>query len=126
MNKQQAYDFEQTFDHQDWKPIIIKKKQIDKNKININPKQSLESQKINSIEKKAEIGDLKHKQITKELRLEIQKARNSKGLTQKQLAQQCQLTVQIINDIESGKSIYNHNHINKIKRSLQIKHTNKK
>jgi len=32
MNKQQAYDFEQTFDHQDWKPIIIKKKQIDKNK----------------------------------------------------------------------------------------------
>jgi len=121
MNKQQAYDFEQTFDHQDWKPIIIKKKQIDKNKININPKQSLESLKINSIEKKAEIGDLKHKQITKELRLEIQKARNSKGLTQKQLAQQCQLTVQIINDIESGKAIYNHNHIIKIKRSLKIK-----
>ena len=121
MNKQQAYDFEQTFDHQDWKPIIIKKKQIDKNKTNINTKPSLESQKINSIEKKAETGDLKHKQITKELRLEIQQARNSKGLTQKQLAQQCQLTVQIINDIESGKAIYNHNHIIKIKRSLKIK-----
>ena len=74
-----------------------------------------------SIEKKADEGNLKHKHITKELRLQIQQARNSKGLTQKQLANNCQLTQQIINDIESGKAIYNHQHINKIKRYLKIK-----
>ena len=89
--------------------------------LNKNPKPSQASQKAKSIEKKADEGNLKHKHITKELRLQIQQARNSKGLTQKQLANNCQLTQQIINDIESGKAIYNHQHINKIKRHLKIK-----
>ena len=124
MNKQLGYDFEQTFDHQDWKNVIIKKKKTKEEENKQNPKsnQSQTSQKINSIEKKAEEGGtLKHKQITNELRIQIQQARNSKGLTQKQLAQKCQLTQQIINDIESGKAIYNHNNITRIKRNLQIK-----
>ena len=123
MNKQEAIDFQQTFDHQDWKPQIIKKKKTisEHRKENNIHKPSSTSQKIKSIEKKAEEGNLKHKQITKELRLQIQQARNSKGLTQKQLAQQCQLTQQIINEIESGKAIYNHSHITKIKRVLKIK-----
>ena len=118
MDKQKAIDFQQTFDHQDWKLQIVKKKKTKETNI---PKSSSTDQKLKSIEKKAEEGNLKHKQITKELRLQIQQARNSKGLTQKQLAQQCQLTQQIINDIESGKSIYNHSHITKIKRVLKIK-----
>jgi len=124
MNKQQEPDFAQTFDHQDWKNVIIKKKKTKEEENKQNPKsnQSQTSQKINSIEKKAEEGGtLKHKQITNELRIQIQQARNSKGLTQKQLAQKCQLTQQIINDIESGKAIYNHNNITRIKRNLQIK-----
>jgi len=124
MNKQQEPDFAQTFDHQDWKNVIIKKKKTKEEENKQNPKsnQSQTSQKINSIEKKAEEGGtLKHKQITNELRIQIQQVRNSKGLTQKQLAQKCQLTQQIINDIESGKAIYNHNNITRIKRNLQIK-----
>ena len=118
MNKQKAIDFQQTFDHQDWNQIIIKKKKTKDTNIQ---KTSSTNQKMKSIEKKAEEGNLKHKQITKELRLQIQQIRNSKGLTQKQLAQQCQLTQQIINEIESGKAIYNHSHITKIKRILKIK-----
>ena len=122
MDKNHAIDFQQTFDHQDWKQVIIKKPQTTEfRKENNISKPSSNNQKLKSIEKKAEEGNLKHKQITKELRLQIQQARNSKGLTQKQLAQQCQLTPQIINDIESGKSIYNHSHISKIKRILKIK-----
>ena len=123
MDKQQAIDFQQTFDHQDWKQIIIKKPKTttEFRKENNIPKPSSTNQKLKSIEKKAEEGDLKHKKITKELKLQIQQTRNLKGLTQKQLAQQCQLTQQIINDIESGKAIYNHSHISKIKRTLQIK-----
>ena len=38
----------------------------------------------------------------------------------KQLAQKCNLPLQIINEIETGKAIYNHQHINKIKRVLKI------
>jgi len=123
MNKQEAIDFEQTFDHQDWKTILVNKKKTKSEcrKENNISKPSSANQKIKSIEKKAEEGDLKHKKITKELKLQIQQTRNSKGLTQKQLAQKCQLTQQIINDIESGKSIYNHSHISKIKRILKIK-----
>ena len=123
MDKNQAIDFQQTFDHQDWKKVIIKKPKTttEFRKENNISKPSSTNQKLKSIEKKAEEGDLKHKKITKELRLQIQQARNSKGLTQKQLAQQCQLTPQIINDIESGKAIYNHSHISKIKRILKIK-----
>ena len=43
------------------------------------------------------------------------------GLTQKELAQRCNFNVQIVNDIETGKAIYNHIHINKIKRVLKMK-----
>ena len=109
---------ETILDHQDWKTLVIKKKTTQEyRKENNIPKPSSTNQKIKSIEKKAEEGNLKHKQITKELRLQIQQARNSKGLTQKQLAQNyCQLTPQIINEIESGKAIYNHSHISKIKK----------
>tara|TARA_Y100000817_G_scaffold276464_1_gene237945 strand:+ start:122 stop:478 length:357 start_codon:yes stop_codon:yes gene_type:complete len=117
---EKKHNFENTFDHQDWKQVIVRKKKT-KGELNTNPKPSQASQKAKSIEKKADEGNLKHKHITKELRLQIQQARNSKGLTQKQLANNCQLTQQIINDIESGKAIYNHQHINKIKRHLKIK-----
>ena len=119
-NFEKKHNFENTFDHQDWKQVIVRKKKT-KEELNKNPKPSQASQKAKSIEKKADEGNLKHKHITKELRLQIQQARNSKGLTQKQLANNCQLTQQIINDIESGKAIYNHQHINKIKRHLKIK-----
>ena len=66
------------------------------------------------MKKKAEEDNLHHKQLTIELRQSIQKARCSKSLTQKQLANNINLPLQIISDIESGKAIYNAQHINKI------------
>ena len=105
--------------HQDWKTIIIK-----------NPKQNVKNstKKINnntnvkkiSIEKKADNDELKHKQLSTDLRISIQKARCSKNLTQKDLAQKINVSHQIISDIESGKAIYNEQHINKLKRFLKI------
>ena len=104
--------------HQDWKTIIIK-----------NPKQNIKNskKKINntnlkkiSIENKADNDELKHKQLSTDLRMLIQKARCSTGLTQKELAQKINVSHQIISDIESGKAIYNGSHINKLKRFLKI------
>ena len=107
-----------TLDHQDWKTIIIKKpKENVKSSIK---KVNNDSQKIISVEKKAEDGDLKQKKITLELRQEIMKARNSKSITQKQLASSINLPLQIISDIESGKALYNPQHISKIKRYLKL------
>jgi len=104
--------------HQDWKTIIIK-----------NPKQNVKNskKKVNntnikkiSIENKADNDELKHKQLSTDLRISIQKARCSKNLTQKELAQKINVSHQIISDIESGKAIYNEQHINKLKRFLQL------
>lgn len=110
-----------SLEHQDWKPVIVRTKQNNTtsqvNQYKSNPYQ----QKAKSIEKKADNDELKHKEITILMRQSIQKGRAAKGFTQKQLAQKCGVTVKIINDIESGKAIYNHNHLNKIRKHLGIK-----
>jgi len=109
-----------TLDHQDWKPIIIRKNA--KNNV-VNSKKKVDNATLKkiSIEKKAEVDDLHHKKLTLELRQSIQKARCAKSLTQKQLSNSVNLPVQVISDIESGKAIYNAQHINKIKRFLKLK-----
>ena len=109
---------ESIFDHQDWKTLIVKKtkEKPDKNK----PKITKVGDPNVKMEKKIEEGKLEHKKITNELRVQIQQGRASKGLTQKQLANSVNLPQSIINEIESGKAIYNHIHINKIKRFLGL------
>ena len=110
---------ESFLDHQDWKAVIVKKtkEKSDKNK----PKIKKVIDPNIKMEKKIEEGKLEHKKISNELRVQIQQGRTSKGLTQKQLANSVNLPQSIINEIESGKAIYNHVHINKIKRVLEIK-----
>lgn len=105
-------------DHQDWKTITVKK---NTKKTELLPKKktsNLSKEKV--LEKKVEEDNLKHKKIPPELKQKIIQTRCSLSLTQKQLAQKCNLPLQIINDIETGKAIYNHIHINKIKRILKI------
>lgn len=113
---------ETTFDHQDWKTIIVKSK-LGVNKQpekKVTVKKNKNNSNILSIEKKVEKDELKHKKIPDDLKIKIIQTRNSKKYTQKQLANMCNLPLNIINDIESGKAIYNHQHINKIKRTLKI------
>jgi len=110
---------ESLLDHQDWKTLIVKKTKgkTDKNE----PKITKVSDPNLKMEKKIEEGKLEHKKITNELRVQIQQGRASKGLTQKQLANSVNLPQSVINEIESGKAIYNYVQINKIKRFLNIK-----
>lgn len=113
-------------DHQDWKQIIIHTKHKNVNDSNVKKTKVVknkngEKNKIdNKLDKKVEDGDMKHKLISLKLRQEIQKRRTSQNLTQKDLATRVNLPVIVINEIESGKAIYNHQHINKIKRFLKI------
>ena len=110
---------ESFLDHQDWKTLIVKKtkEKPDKNK----PKIKKVIDPNIKMEKKIEEGKLEHKKISNELRVQIQQGRTSKGLTQKQLANSVNLPQSVINEIESGKAIYNPAHVNKIKRVLGIK-----
>ena len=107
-------------DHQDWKTIQINNKKKHVEEKNEKKKYSDNTLLQRSIEKKADNDELKHKKLTLELRNNIIKTRNSLKLTQKELANKTNLSVQIINDIESGKAIYNHQHIQKLKRILKI------
>ena len=111
--------FDTLDNHQDFKTIVIKKPKD--NIKNATKKVNNDSLKIISVEKKAEDGDLKQKKISIDLRQEIMKVRCYKSLTQKQLASSINLPVQTISDIESGKALFNSQHINKIKRSLKLK-----
>ena len=108
-------------DHQDWKTIVVHKPKTSEKVKNASKKPSNATLKNLSIERKAEADDLHHKQLTLKLRQDIIKARTTKSLTQKQLANAINLPQQVISDIESGKAIYNANHINKIKRFLKLK-----
>ena len=97
-------------EHQDWKQIIISTKK----KNNTFKHISESHQKDIKIFKQVEDDDLKHKKVPNEIRVKIQQARASLKYTQKQLALKCNLPISVINDIETGKAIYNHKHINKI------------
>ncbi len=108
--------------HQDWKQVVLNKSHTNKaytNKTGIK-KISQEKQKDIKLHKQVEEDNLKHNKITQELRTIIIQTRASQKLKQKDLAQRCNLPVQVINEIESGKAIYNHQHINKIKRVLKL------
>ena len=111
------------FDHQDWKTIIMNSS-IKKDKGPIvsvtKSKNSNFDQNAIKLEKKVENDELKHSKVPDDLRIKIIQIRNSKKLTQKQLANGVNLPLNIISEIESGKAIYNHQHINKIKRYLKI------
>jgi ribosome-binding protein aMBF1 (putative translation factor) len=106
------------FDHQDWKQVIIQTK---KNKSSEHkPKVSNETLQDRKLHKQVDEQNLKHKKVSLELRTEIQQKRSLLKYTQKDLANKINLPVNIINDIETGKAMYNPSHIQKIKRILKI------
>jgi len=106
--------------HQDWKPVIIQTTQHEEGVKKSSIKLSESHLKDNKLLKQVEDDELTHKKVSPELRKRIQQGRSALKLKQKDLAQKTNLPVSIINDIETGKAIYNHQHINKIKRILKI------
>ena len=115
--------------HQDWKPVVVRKNK--KNSIhnsenkpdqkvvgynankNINGKTKMHSKKLDETE------ELKHKYVPKDVAMEIQKMRQAKDLTIKELATKLNIPKQDITNIEQGKALYNKALINKIKRGLK-------
>ena len=111
-------DIQSILEHQDWKTVVLRSKKKDTEKKKVPHKSGTRLQKF---EKMAENDELKHKKIDQSMKTKIQQARASLKLTQKQLAQRCNIQEQVIKDIESGKANYNPKDMNKIKRVLHIK-----
>ena len=117
-------------EHQDWNTLYVKLK--DKSKAtNLDTKTNQSKvkkdnnknllQKDSKLEKRIDEGDMKHQKISKELSKQIQQGRLSKGLTQKQLANQLSIPINEINQMESGQYLNNRQKISKVKRFLSIK-----
>ena len=116
-------------EHQDWDTLYVKLKNKSKatnidnktneSKVKTSNKNIL--QKDTKLEKRIDEGDMKHQKISKELSKKIQQGRLSKGLTQKQLANQLSIPINEINQMENGQFMYNGQKIRKVKRFLSIK-----
>lgn len=101
-------------EHQDWKTLYVKKP----NKNNKNNNSSKKGPS-NSLDK-TDIDSFKNKKINSDISKKILQNRNSKNLTQKQLAQLINVKPSVINDYESGKAIPNPSILNKLKKIIDI------
>ena len=107
-----------TLQHQDWTTVTLNSKKT--TVPTTTPKLSQAQQRDNKLMKKANNDELKHDKVPQDLRTKIIQKRASLKWKQKDLAQKCNFPVTVINEIESGKAIYNPQHINKIKRVLKL------
>ncbi len=96
--------------YQDWDEVVLRK-----------PKKFITSNspKPKVIEDDGEMPE-KLKTYSKELSIALQSARKAKGLTQSDLAKKFNIQPSIINDIESGKAIYNRKTYSSLMRSLGV------
>jgi len=107
--------------HQDWTTVVFNKKSENKSK---EEKTVSSSSSLSSVGIYKASGDddvKKTKYISKNTSQAITSARCEKKMTQKELAQKCNMDVSIINDIERGACVYNPTHVNKIQSVLGVK-----
>lgn len=111
--------------HQDWTPVVFKKKSDDNKKGCEKEKATTTSSSSLSnvgVYKAASDDDVKKtKYVSKPTSQAVMSARTEKKMTQKELAQKCNMDVSIINEIERGTCVYNSTHVNKIQSVLGVK-----
>jgi ribosome-binding protein aMBF1 (putative translation factor) len=108
-------------DCQDWTPVVLKKR-VEKPKPVATTAPPASSLANVGVYKAASDDDAKKtKYVGKATSDAIKTARCEKKLTQKELAQKCNMDAAIINEIERGVSVYNAAHINKIQSVLGVK-----
>ena len=110
--------------HQDWTPVVFNKNKKSDKKSNDcgNAQPSTSSLSNVGIYKAANDDEMKKtKYVSKSTSQAIMSARSEKKMTQKELAQKCNMDVSIINEIERGTCVYNATHVNKIQSVLGVK-----
>ena len=121
-----------TYDHQDWNNVVFKKKQSTtltnedirqsnyktKQRVVNNSNNSVNGQKLYKLDNETESFEVK--KVSLSLSRQIQQARLSNKITQKELAQRINVSNKIINDYESGKAIPDNAVKMKIQRALGI------
>ncbi len=112
-------------DHQDWNQVLLKRTLTDKEqKAKFGSETKAKRVDTSGVAKQKLDGETEtfhHNKVPNEKRMEIFRLRSEKKLTQKQLAQKCNMPISDISSIESGHAIYDHNKVQKILRVLRPK-----
>ena len=122
-----------SIEHQDWTPVVFKKKQSttltneDIRKSNYNTTErvatnsvnNISGQKLNKLANETESFEIK--KISLSLSKQIQRARLSNKLTQKELALRINVSSKFINEFEAGTAKPDNNVKMKIQRALGVK-----
>lgn len=123
----------QTPDCQDWTTVTMSKPKKQETKTTVTAAATASYSKVNSASavvaatmttsKTAADGDdtKKTKYIAKVTSDAVRQARCEKKLTQKELAQKCNMDASIVAEIERGGCVYNAGHVNKIQTVLGVK-----
>ena len=102
-------------EHQDWKPVVWRKKTTIKNTHVHNPEGTSKIKILESEDPET------HVTVSFEVKIKIQKARTAKKMTQKQLAHRINVHPSVISSYESGKAIPNASILRKIGSILGVK-----
>lgn len=105
------------FEHQDWKPVIISKPK--EKYIKKSSEVSVHNNKMSKLENNPDI--IVPKKSNKNFMIALQLARTEKGLSQKELSQRINMSINFIQQCESGKIVPPNNLIVKIENALKIK-----
>ena len=108
-------------DCQDWTPVVFKKKSGITTKPALRPGTGSSLENVGVYAAASDDDAKKTKYVVKSTSDAIRTARCEKKLTQKELAQKCNMDASIISEIERGGCVYNPAHINKIQSVLGTK-----
>eukprot|EP00163_Fabomonas_tropica_P003326 TRINITY_DN1280_c0_g1_i1.p1 TRINITY_DN1280_c0_g1~~TRINITY_DN1280_c0_g1_i1.p1 ORF type:complete len:149 (-),score=49.77 TRINITY_DN1280_c0_g1_i1:190-636(-) len=127
---------------QDWDPVVIRKKkptssavasghgadaargagyQVEAQKKYAGGSNHAHAGPANAAKIEAETENFHVERVSLDLRLAIQKGRQAKNMTQKQLATAINEKPQVVNDYESGRAIPNNQIMGRLERALGIK-----
>jgi ribosome-binding protein aMBF1 (putative translation factor) len=114
-------------DCQDWTPVSMTKRRSVPSaptaaaSMQVSSSSGSASAVVASISKPVSDDTKKTKYIAKATSDAVRVSRCEKKLTQKELAQKCNMDVSIISEIERGTCVYNAAHVNKIQSVLGVK-----
>ena len=104
-------------DHQDWKPVILRKNNKYVKSTEKVRKKIIENQHLNKLEG----NDVKLEYIDRSISKKVLEARVSLKMTQQDLANKLCVKKNIVNDLESGKILKNDKVIRRALNILKIK-----
>ena len=108
-------------DCQDWTPVVLNKRTAAAKQKETTTTTTSSLANV-GVYKAASDDDVKKtKYVSKATSDAVKTARCEKKLTQKELAQKCNMDAAIVNEVERGGGVYNAAHINKIQTVLGVK-----